>query len=599
MPRFSTYRSTTTKAPNPRAPQSVSTATPRQRLFTCLLLPIWLLVVINVHSAIAFYQELDDSVLIEPATDVEAEDMADSEIMPEDAQQLAQKFFVEPDINGNVNGRLTSFAAENYSNIKTRMTVVLLQDGNEIRKVTTSNGDFTFNGIPTGPNGQTYTLLAYGSKGFLAETINVRKSADGNTSITIPGNSVRQYVSLGKNNTQDSQAPEGEIFLPDLFQVTPNEADDVPVQAPMENLTYHVELVTADPGYNRLETIFDDHIPTGVGCEDFDYSRAIDQKDLELFGCHEYELENNGEFCGRIVVPQQELHDMSSMQVALTDRNRQIAEVIADEDGNFTFSEIAPGDYTLVAAGNEGFGARAVRLVDNVDDAKSDDAGDAEADDADEDKADADADDALLDEDSLDFGKARVPTLRESYVALQDGSTTRSEVIVQDGNVQDGIIQDGFAQDGVIVQEGIGVQDGFAIQNNFDPCGCCRLQLVCQPTDVQYIGDVISDLNIPNYAQGAPNFPGPLAPSPIEFQGFAPGFASAPVGPAPSFGFSAPPAVAPSVGFPPATGFGGGGGGLLAGLRGSRLARLAVVGGIVAIAVDGDTDDLPTSPNDL
>ena len=617
MPRFSTYRPTSSKPP--RAPESVSTATPRQRLITCLILPIWLLVVINVHSAIAFYQELDDSVLIEPATDAEMADIGDSEISPADAQQLAQKFFIEPDINGNVNGRLTSNDSDVYANLDTRMTVVLLQNGNEIRKVTTSNGDFTFNGVPTGLNGETYTLVAYGSKGFLAETINVRKSADGNTSITVPGNALRQYVSLSgnNNNTQDSQAPEGEIFLPDLFQVVPNEAGDIDIvnEAPMENLTYHVELVAAEPGYNRLETIYDDHVPSGAGDENFDYSKAIDQKDLELFGCHEYELVNDGEFCGRIVVPQQDLRDMSSMQVVLTDRNRQIAEVVANEDGSFTFSEINPGSYTLVAAGNEGFGAVAVRLVDNeLDDDVDIEADDVDGDDADEDDAEAEADDEadpFDEEGSLDLGKTRVPTLKESYVAIQDGSSTR-DFTVQDGTVvQDGsvIVQDGlvgqeglYQQDGVVVQEGIGVQegiiqDGFGVPNNFDPCGCCRLQLVCQPNDVQYIGDVISDLNVPNYAQGAPNFPGPLAPSPIEF---APGFASAPIGPAPSFGFSAPAAVAPSVGFSaPAVGFGGGGGGILAGLRGSRLARLAIAGGIVAIAVDGDGDDIPTSPNDL
>ena len=68
MPRFSTVRKTPTRKLRPIPPDN---STPRKRLLICLFLPVWILVVVNAHVAIGFFQQVDDSVLVDPVTVVQ------------------------------------------------------------------------------------------------------------------------------------------------------------------------------------------------------------------------------------------------------------------------------------------------------------------------------------------------------------------------------------------------------------------------------------------------------------------------------------------------------------------------------------------------
>lgn len=551
MPRFSTRR--------PVRPRSVKVSppnksTPRQRMLTCLFLPVWLLVVVNAHVAIGFFQELDESVLVDPVeltqeteevdeippgidpfqeeTEPTEEEVVEATVLVPKQEmkqdfidgQIAQKFFIEPDANGDVFGRLTTLGDDGMSPIGGRCQVALVQGGKEIVKATATDGEFLLQNVPTGTGSETYTLVVSGNKGFLAQTINVGRPANDQSSYRTP--TLRaDYVSL----KQEFDIPDGQNDLPDLV-IDPVQSAIAPVApvTPVVPQSYQLELVAMQPRYSSLEKMYQASVSEDTGIVDFDYGTRPERADLQTAACYEYELNDEGGFCGRLIIPDGDLtvREFTDMKVFLNQGSQQVAEAIVEINGDFEFTGVSAGSYGLIAAGSEGFAAVPVSLVNNVG--------------------------PVLDE----TGQTDKPA--DHYVALQD---------------------------------------------EFDPCGCCRVPLVCQPQDVQYVGDVIGDWNVPQVVRNG-NFPGPLPPSPIEFQGVASGgFAPPSVGPAFSGGFAAPAApVVSGGGFAaPAAGGGfGGGGGLLSGIGSSRLARLGLVGGIIAIAVSGDGDeDLPVSPSDL
>lgn len=564
MPRFSTRRQI---SPRKKRAFPQNNSTPRQRLFVCLFLPVWLLVVVNAHVAIGFFQELDESVLVDPnempqdsevaednpfqdgspfqddsslqgdssvqdaaesvVEDVEREPVDESKF--EVDSQIAQKFFIEPDENGDVFGRLSALGSYGVSPLQGRCNVALVQGGKEVAKTTATNGEFLLQNVPTGTGNETYTLVVSGSEGFLAQTINIGKAEVEQSSYRIP--TLRaEYVSLNNETKiakQEFDVPDGQLDLPDL-KIQPAQLAQPAQDAAAVPRTYQVELVAMQPRYTSLGRLYKANMSDEAGFDDFDYSTRPTRADLQSAACFEYELNDEGGFCGRLVVPDGDLavREFTDMTVFLNQGSQQIAEAIVETNGDFEFTGVTPGPYGLVAAGSEGFAAIPVSLVNEV---------------------------------GPLFETGQSGAVGTTYVSLQD---------------------------------------------EFDPCGCCRVPLVCQPQDVQYVGDVIGDWNVPQVVQG-PNFPGPLAPSPIQYQGVASGGFAPTVGPSFGGGFAAPAPVvsggfaAPATGGFASGGFGGGGG-LLSGIGSSRLARLGLAGGIVALALSGDDDqDLPASPNDL
>lgn len=564
MPRFSTIRQTPPQKFRPQPPMKKST--PRQRMLTCLFLPIWLLIVVNAHVAIGFFKQVDDKVLVNPVeltqdseeaqespfeensllqegaesvVEGKLEASTNEDTAMEDAEppaqgleqnipdsQVAQQFFIEPDENGDVFGRLSTLGFYGVSPIAGRCEVVLVQDGVEVLKTTATNGEFLFQNVPTGTGNETYTLVAHGPKGFLAQTVNIGNRKNEQSSHRVPTlKDKTQYVSLNhlanKKKKQDFDVPDGQLDLPDLTVVPDLQQNSVLQDAVPRS--YQVELVAMEPSYTKLRKTFKANVPDEAGHEDFDYDTRPTRADLQSAACFEYELNDEGGFCGRIVIPDGELEvrEFTDMKVFLQQGSQQVAEVEVDTNGDFEFEGIVAGPYGLVAAGSEGFAAVPVSLVNNVGPA-------------------------------FETGQAKKPR-NQTYVSLQD---------------------------------------------DFDPCGCCRVPLVCQPQDVQYVGDVLNG-NVPQFAQN-PSFAGPLAPAPpIQYQGIASGGFAPSVGPGFGGGFAAPAPVVSGGGFAaPAAGFGGGG--FAPAIGGSRLARLGLIGGIVALALSGDSDeDLPASPNDL
>ena len=467
MPRFSTVRKTPTRKLRPIPPDN---STPRKRLLICLFLPVWILVVVNAHVAIGFFQQVDDSVLVDPVTVVqdsegdaespfeddvesgtesvvegaivvedESNDNADTKPAEQDVNQaalesqVAQRFFIEPDANGDVFGRLTTLTYNGVSPFRGRCTVALVQNGEEVLRTTATNGEFLFSSVPTGTGNETYTLVAYGKSGFLAQTINIGAPRNGQSSYRVPTLMDKaQYVSLTETKNigkQDFDIPDGQLDLPDLKIIPDEEGNEVQIPDSAIPRSYQVELVTMQPGYSRLEKIYESNVVEGTGLADFDYDTRPRRRDLQSPACFEYELTDEGGFCGRLIIPDGEvgIRDFEDMRVYLKQGSQQIAEVEVAPNGDFEFEGITPGPYGLVAAGNEGFAAMPISLVN--------------------------AFGPLFETGQKKKSKA------ETYVGLQD---------------------------------------------NFDACGCCRVPLVSQPQDIQYIGDVINQWSCLLYTSPSP-----------------------------------------------------------------------------------------------
>ena len=127
-----------------------------------MFLPIWLLIVINFHSTIASSRE--NLIEFSPLLKLQ------------DNQKLKRTFYVQPDAENNIAGRVEFDDGSSTENSELKVT--LLRYGQEVKTTTTRTGEFKFEEFTPDQTGKTYTLIAKGKNGFLAYALHVRSKFD-------------------------------------------------------------------------------------------------------------------------------------------------------------------------------------------------------------------------------------------------------------------------------------------------------------------------------------------------------------------------------------------------------------------------------------
>ena len=496
---------------------SIST---RRRLLTCLFLPIWLLTVINIHSTIAVYREK----VVEFPTIVKRQDK----------QELKRTFYVEPDENNNIAGRVEIEGGKLNEN--SELEVLLLQNGDKVKETRTSTGEFQFKDFTTQQTGQTYTLIAKGTNGFLAYALHVRAK------LGVPERNKEQNTLMGPA----SQAQYVSLVDPqDQNRIVDNNLEAPSVPADTFKKDFQIDAAAIPPTFKELERIINNQHSFVSGIEGVGYARDPKQEGLKISGGFEFNLDEDGNFTGQVIVPSDEEtpRDLSELNVFLIQNDSEYAQDDVENNGDFQFRNVAPGVYGLIASGKDGFAAVSIRLIGGKEKAK-DKVGLKDA--------DKQANYVTVHNESLPaINLLTIPLITNPSDVKYVRNAIQGLNIQQLANIQGGAV-DGQLGDG---------QNG----------------------DGQISDGQISDGQNGDSQNGDSQF----VEGPIEYR--------------------VAPASSSSPGFGPSVNGGGvNGGGITGGGvpfsplgRGGFLRRAAVIGGIVALAVSGSDDETVVSPNDL
>lgn len=104
--------------------------------------------------------------------------------------------------------------------------------------------------------------------------------------------------------------------------------------------------------------------PVGAGTAVAAENLAAEIADLPRYANHELEINENGAFPGELKVFNESGQLVPARVKLFFVRNGQIVtQTLPNEDGTFQMVGLQPGIYTIVAAGQEGFGASSVRIL--------------------------------------------------------------------------------------------------------------------------------------------------------------------------------------------------------------------------------------------
>ncbi len=318
MPRHSTKRH-----PEPNPPKSLPESrslssnvgpSPYRRCLTLCFLPVWFAVIIVFERAIADFNEraLPITVHVDPGKLNQPQDNDQN-------QEIKRTFYVDPDENGNVNGRISTIELSGISPIEQQLKVVMLQHGEEKAKTETmlgaDAGRFQLENVPTGKTGETYTLVAFGQNGFLAYAVHVRP-------------------------------PATNIKLQDQFQI---EAAAIPPR--FQELQ---RIVSRVPQFNDLVTNEEPEGPKPL------------KEELDVKGSFVFPLDGDS-FSGKVLLPSgdNETRDLSNLNVFLIQNDKNQGQDSVGENGEFQINGVAAGIYGLVVAGKDGFAALSIKLVES------------------------------------------------------------------------------------------------------------------------------------------------------------------------------------------------------------------------------------------
>ena len=380
------------------------------------LLPLWFVVIVVFERAIADFQDqaFYASVRVELA-----ELNQDQETDPPDfsqSQQIKRTFYVDPDPDGNVRGRISAIELAGVSPVEQELKVVLLQRGQEIKTASTdARGQFTFENVPTGDTGETYTFVAFRrNRAFLAYAIHVRPPRvipfdPAGARNTPRQNNSYHYVSFSavtqadaglqdesdspvesdlpvETDVQESDLPVEsgvqESDLPvesDVPIVTDVQESEIPAESVLQDETIlldgtglqdeedlQIEAAAIPPTFLELERIIEGYLPSDIDLANTvaDSSAPV-ESDHEAEGSFEYALNEDGSFSGRVLLPSggNDGRDLSQLNVFLLQDDKVVGQDDVGENGEFDIAGVSEGVYGLVAAGQDGFAALPVRLT--------------------------------------------------------------------------------------------------------------------------------------------------------------------------------------------------------------------------------------------
>lgn len=227
--------------------------------------------------------------------------------------KLFQQQWLHADVDGNVNGKVTTLFRGGRSETVPGLPIVLTHHGRVVATATTDqNGAFSLGKVIPG----CYAIETVGSAGTFVYALNV-----------LPG-----------------VAPEGEKRL-NSFAIT--------------------------PGGSLISKYFARHMTPYSGTHIDQIYKDSDA--LAASSTGQVKLDANGIFHGRLLPScvHERAENLSDMHVYVVQNGQEIASTKAKADGSFSFGGLTTGIYGLVAAGPKGRAAVGFELVENNAVAKS------------------------------------------------------------------------------------------------------------------------------------------------------------------------------------------------------------------------------------
>jgi hypothetical protein len=319
-----------------------------KQILTMCLLPLWLVAIIVFDKAVADFrdQAFFASVRADLAELAQPQEPTEPDVGQ--LQQIKRTFYVDPDKEGNLNGRISAIELAGISPVEQELKVALVQRGQEIRTAKTAGGQFTLENVPTGDAGETYTLIASGRNGFLAYAIHVRPPV----------------VPFNPEDASNSPQQENNYQFVSFSPTTSSAADLLFAR------DLQIEAAAIPPTFLELERIIENLIPPDTILANTAADIAPPQgKALEIEGSFEYSLNDDGSFSGRILLPngENESRDLSDMNVFLLQNDKEVGQDDVGENGDFSIQNVQAGVYAFVAAGKDGFAALSLRLTPATD----------------------------------------------------------------------------------------------------------------------------------------------------------------------------------------------------------------------------------------
>lgn len=220
------------------------------------------------------------------------------------------------------------------------LAVKLVRGSKQISSNTTDiDGNFKTNVIESG----TYTLCISGREGFLAYGIQIIEPSAGASDESLPE---------PDGAAQTSSVGDAQLIVHRVSQ------DDKPQD---------IKAAVIPPTHKSLKEIMNG-IPGDVGM-DGSVSSGGTQINIEesvVAGGFQVNLQADGTLVGRIAPLTSKKGEpirLQEMNVYLMQNDKILSQIVAEEDGSYTFNNVKPGVYGFAAAGRDGFAALSFQAV--------------------------------------------------------------------------------------------------------------------------------------------------------------------------------------------------------------------------------------------
>ncbi len=220
------------------------------------------------------------------------------------------------------------------------LRVKLVQRSNEISSsLTDANGNFSTDALIPG----SYTLCISGNEGFLAYGI--------------------QVIDTASEAGEEFEMPN----LQDAANGNPSNQKQLIRYRLVQDQPTDIKAAVIPPTHNALKEIIN-QIPAdvGLGGSGIGGNAKINVEDSVVAGGFQVSLQDDSTLVGRIA-PLTSSQDvpvrLREMSVYLLRDDEIMAQVSADNDGNFAFNDVEPGVYGFAAAGEDGFAALSFQAI--------------------------------------------------------------------------------------------------------------------------------------------------------------------------------------------------------------------------------------------
>ena len=266
--------------------------------------------------------------------------------------QSLRAHWITTDAEGNIEGRISALDAEtaDASPIK-KLTVTLLKKGQRVSKAKTDkDGRFVLKNVDAG----VYTLVASGKTGFLAYGVHVLPRLE---ELDLDAD---DDLNVRKTDRTPLSVRERQAFYVSHFDLPENAVVAEELQ---------IDAAAVPPEFTTLRKISQNYMSASSAFSilaDKDDLKAIAKANLTSGG-FQFPLSEDGHFHGRlqpIATEDGKPTKLSDMNLFLIQEDVEILRVAAEENGDFRMDDVEPGVYSLVAAGEDGFAALSLELVE-------------------------------------------------------------------------------------------------------------------------------------------------------------------------------------------------------------------------------------------